>query len=55
MINILTGKKSPLQEKFEKGGQIALNLSPALNNLIADANAHGVTLFNPVKSASNRG
>ena len=52
VINILTGKKTPLQEKFEKGGQIALNLSPALNNLIADANAHGVTLFNPVKSAS---
>ena len=55
VIDILTGKKSPLQEKIEKGGQIALNLSPALNNLIDDANAHGVTLFNPIKAASNQG
>ena len=55
MINILTGKKSPLQEKMAKGGQIALNLSPALNNLIDDANAHGVTLFNPIKAATNQG
>jgi hypothetical protein len=55
VINILTGKKTPLQEKFEKGGKIALNLSPALNNLIDDANAHGVTLFNPIKAVSNQG
>jgi hypothetical protein len=55
VIAILTGKKTPLQEKFEKGGQIALNLSPALNNLIDDANAHGVTLFNPIKTATNQG
>jgi hypothetical protein len=55
VIGILTGKKTPLQEKVEKGGKIVLNLSPALNNLIEDANAHGVTLFNPIKSASNQG
>ena len=55
VIDILTGKKSPLQEKIGKGGQIALNLSPALNNLIDQANAHGVTLFNPIKAASNQG
>ena len=35
VINILTGKQTPLQKKLAKGGQIALNLSPALNNLIA--------------------
>ena len=29
VINILTGKQTPLQKKLAKGGQIALNLSPA--------------------------
>jgi hypothetical protein len=55
VVNILTGKQTPLQKKLEKGGQIALNLSPALNNLIDNANAHGVTLFNPIKAASTEG
>ncbi len=52
VINILTGKQTPLQKKLAKGGQIALNLSPALNNVISDANAHGVTLFNPIKTVT---
>ncbi len=52
VINILTGKQTPAQKKFEKAGAIVLNLSPALNNLIAKANAHGVTLFNPLKAVS---
>ena len=55
VVNVLTGKQTPLQKKLEKGGQIALNLSPALNNLIDDANAHGVTLFNPIKAVSTQG
>ncbi len=55
VVNILTGKQTPLQKKLEKGGQIALNLSPALNNLIDEANAHGVTLFNPIKAVSTQG
>jgi hypothetical protein len=55
VVNILTGKQTPLQKKLTKGGQIALNLSPALNNLISEANAHGVTLFNPIQSLSNNG
>jgi hypothetical protein len=55
VVNILTGQQTPLQKKLAKGGQIALNLSPALNNLIDDANAHGVTLFNPIKAVSNQG
>ena len=55
VIDILTGKQSPLQKKIEKGGQIALNLSPALNNLIDEANAHGVTLFNPIKARHDTG
>jgi heme/copper-type cytochrome/quinol oxidase subunit 2 len=55
VINILTGKQTPLQKKFAKGGAIALNLSPALNNLISNLDAHGVTLFNPIKAVSNQG
>ena len=55
VIDILTGKKTPLQQKLEKGGGIALNLSPALNNLISSANSHGVTLFNPIKAVVGQG
>jgi len=55
VVNVLTGKQTPLQKKFEKGGQVALNLSPALNNLIDEANSHGVTLFNPIKAVSTQG
>jgi hypothetical protein len=55
VINILTGKQTPLQKKLASGGKIALNLSPALNDLIDRANAHGVTLFNPIKAISNQG
>ena len=39
VINILTGKQTPLQKKLAKGGQVALNLSPALNNLIDQLDA----------------
>src|SRR6202035_4865240 len=53
VINVLTGKKTPLQSKFTKAGAIVLNLTPALNNLVAKADSHGVTLFNPIKSVSN--
>ncbi|HEX4434357.1 MAG TPA: hypothetical protein VH012_05980 [Acidimicrobiales bacterium] len=52
VINILTGKQTPLQKRLATGGQIALNLSPALNNLISNLDSHGVTIFNPVRSAS---
>jgi hypothetical protein len=52
VINILTGKQTPLQKKLAKAGAIAINLSPALNNLISSANSHGVTLFNPIRSVS---
>src|SRR5271170_1656652 len=34
VIDILTGKQSPAQQRLEKAGSIAINLSPALNNLI---------------------
>jgi hypothetical protein len=55
VINVLTGKQTPLQKKLAKGGQIALNLSPALNNVISELDSHGVTLFNPVKAVSTQG
>jgi hypothetical protein len=55
VVNILTGKQTPLQKKLAKGGQVAINLSPTLNTLISDLNAHGVTLFNPVKTISTQG
>jgi hypothetical protein len=55
VINILTGKKTPVQEKVEKGGQIVLNLTPALNNLIDEADSRGVTLFDPLKPILSQG
>ncbi len=55
VIDVLTGKKSPLQERVEGGGQIVVNVTPALNNLIESANQHGVTLFNPLKSILTTG
>ena len=54
VINIVTGKETPLQKKLAKGGAIVLNLSPALNNLITAANAHGVTIFNPLKTVTSQ-
>jgi hypothetical protein len=50
VVDILTGKQSALTKRLEKGGAIALNLSPALNNIIDRANSRGVTLFNPLRS-----
>src|ERR1700722_11164361 len=34
VINILTGKQTPLQEKMGKGGEIVLNVSPTLQTII---------------------
>ena len=55
VIDVLTGKKSPLVQRLEKGGGIAVNVTPALNNLIDQANAKGVTLFNPLKPILTKG
>ncbi len=55
VIDVLTGKQSPLTQKLEKGGGIVVNVTPALNNLIDKANAHGVTLFNPLKPILTKG
>ena len=55
VIDVLTGKQTPLTEKLEKGGGILVNVTPALNNLIDQANAKGVTLFNPLKPILTKG
>jgi hypothetical protein len=55
VIDVLTGKQSPLVKKLEKGGGIAVNVTPALNTLINTANAKGVTLFNPLKPILTKG
>ena len=55
VIDVLTGKQSPLVEKLEKGGGIVVNVTPALNTLIDKANAKGVTLFNPLKPILTQG
>jgi len=55
VIDVLTGKQTPLTEKVEKGGKIVLNVTPMLNNVISEANAHGVTLFNPLKAILAKG
>jgi hypothetical protein len=55
VIDVLTGKQSPLTQKLEKGGGIAVNVTPAINNLIDQANAKGITLFNPLKPVLSKG
>ena len=55
VVDILTGKQSPLTKKLEKGGGIVVNATPAINNLIDKANARGVTLFNPLKPILTKG
>jgi hypothetical protein len=54
VINTLTGKQTPLQQKLAKGGQIALNLSPAVNNVISDLDARGITFFDPLRTLTNQ-
>jgi len=55
VIDVLTGKQTPLTQKLEKGGGIVVNVTPALNDLINQANAKGVTLFNPLKPILTKG
>jgi hypothetical protein len=55
VVDVLTGKQSPLTKKLEKGGAIVVNVTPALNNIIDKANAKGITLFNPAKAILTQG
>jgi hypothetical protein len=55
VVNVITGKETPAQKKFEKAGGIVVNLTPALNNIIDKANSRGITLFNPLKAVLTQG
>jgi hypothetical protein len=55
VIDVLTGKQSPLTKKLEVGGAIVLNVSPAIDNVIKKADAHGIPYFNPLKSILGSG
>ena len=52
VINVLTGKQTPAQKKLAKAGQIAINVSPALNQVISDLDARGITYFDPLRTLS---
>jgi hypothetical protein len=49
VVDILTGKQTKLTQALPQGGQVVLNLTPSLNQLIDRLNSRGVTLFNPLK------
>ena len=55
VIDVLSGKSTPITKKVEKAGGIVVNVTPALDNLIDQANAKGVTLFNPLKPILTKG
>jgi hypothetical protein len=52
VINVLTGKQTPAQKKLATAGQIAINVSPALNQVITDLDQRGITFFDPLRSVS---
>jgi hypothetical protein len=52
VINVLTGKQTPAQKKLATAGQIAINVSPALNQVITDLDQRGITFFDPLRSLS---
>jgi hypothetical protein len=49
VVDILTGKQTNLTKALGKTGNVVLNLTPSVNQLIDQLNARGVTLFNPIK------
>jgi hypothetical protein len=49
VVNTLTGKQTPFQQKASKAGAVVVNLSPALGNIIDELDSRGVTLFDPLK------
>jgi hypothetical protein len=54
VVNILTGKYSNQTQALQKYGQVVLNLTPQLNQLIDQADSRGVTLFDPLRSVLNK-
>ena len=55
VISILEGKHNAALQKFEQHGQIVINVSPTLQNVIDKANARGITIFNPLKAVLSKG
>jgi hypothetical protein len=55
VVDILTGKQSALTKRFEQGGAIVVNVTPALQNVIDELDSRGVTLFNPLKPILDKG
>lgn len=55
VVSVLEGKHNELLSKIEKNGQIVLNVSPTLQQIIDKADARGITIFNPVKAALSHG
>lgn len=49
VVDVLTGKQTTLTKALGSSGQVVLNLTPALNQLIDKLDSRGVTLFNPLK------
>ena len=49
VVDILTGKQTTLTKALGQNGQVVVNLTPSLNQLIDKLNSRGVTLFNPLK------
>ncbi len=55
IVAVLEGKHNELLKKIEHNGQIVLNVSPTLQNIINKANARGITIFNPLKAVLSHG
>jgi hypothetical protein len=49
VVDVLTGKQTSLTSNLGKGGQVVVNVTPILNNIIDQADQRGVILFNPIK------
>jgi hypothetical protein len=55
VVDVLTGKQTTLTRSLGTAGQVALNLSPTLSQLIDRLDSHGVTLFDPLKPILTQG
>ncbi len=55
VVSVLEGKHNAALQKFQQHGQIVINVSPTLQNVIDKANARGITIFNPLKAVLSKG
>ena len=51
VINVLTGKQTPAQKKLATAGQIAINVSPALNQVISNLDRPRHHVLRPAQDA----